>query len=144
MIGPGVGPLPAISVLGALAISAFSSVINERFDPLHAKTVVTNAGTGGALGGVLGGVVALFLSEALTIGALLYGLGGISVVVALGIWQIGGSTQPERSTDGEPVRSGARLLFEDAYLRNVALTVVLLGGALQLEGRDVTLVRRPF
>ena len=115
-----------VSVLGALVVSAFSSVVNERFDPLHAKTVVAQVGTGAALGGVLGGVVALFLSEAFELATVLYGLGALSVLVALGVWNVGKSTQPQRSSDDE-AGFGIQTIRKDAYLRGVALTVALLG-----------------
>jgi len=115
-----------VSVLGALVVSAFSSVVNERFDPLYAKTVVARVGTGGALGGVLGGVVALFLSEAFELSTVLYGLGAISVLVAVGVWNIGKSAQRQRSSDRE-AGFGVQTIREDVYLRRIALTVVLLG-----------------
>jgi HEAT repeat protein len=115
-----------VSVLGALVVSAFSSVVNERFDPLYAKTVVARVGTGGAVGGVLGGVVALFLSEAFELRTVLYGLGAISVLVAVGVWNIGKSTQRQGSSDRE-TGFGLQTIREDVYLRRIALTVVLLG-----------------
>jgi len=115
-----------VSVLGALVVSAFSSVVNERFDPLYAKTVVAQVGTGAALGGVLGGVVALFLSDAFELATVLYGLGALSVLVALGVWNVGKSTQPQRASDDES-NFGIRTIRKDAYLRKVALTIVLLG-----------------
>ena len=115
-----------VSVLGALVVSAFSSVVNERFDPLYAKTVVARVGTGGALGGVLGGVVALFLSEAFELRTVLYGLGAISVLVAIGVWNVGESTQRQSSSNGE-TGFGIQTIRKDAYLRKIALTVVLLG-----------------
>ena len=115
-----------VSVVGALVVSAFSSVVNERFDPLYAKTVVAQVGTGAALGGVLGGVAALFLANTFELGTVLYGLGGISVLVALGVWNIGKSTQSRRPSDGAR-KFGIQTIGKDAYLRSVALTVVLLG-----------------
>jgi hypothetical protein len=115
-----------VSVVGALVVSAFSSVVNERFDPLYAKTVVAQVGTGAALGGVLGGVAALFLADTFELGTVLYGLGGISVLVALGVWNIGKSTQSRRPSDGAR-KFGIQTIGKNAYLRSVALTVVLLG-----------------
>jgi len=115
-----------VSVLGALVVSAFSSVINERFDPLYAKTVVARAGTGAAFGGVLGGVVALLLSDGFAFPVVLYGLGAVSLLVALGVWNIGKSTQPQRSSDDQ-AKFGIQTIRKDPYLGRVALTVVLLG-----------------
>lgn len=116
-----------VSVVGALLVSAFSSVLNERFDPLHAKSVVAYAGTGGALGGVMGGVAALFLSDVLRLDVVLYGLGSLSILVGLGVWNVGMSTQPHPESSEDSARFGVGSIREDAYLRRIAITVVLLG-----------------
>ena len=44
-----------LSALTLVLFSGFWSVVNERFDPYTAKTVVARASGFGALGGVLGG-----------------------------------------------------------------------------------------
>lgn len=116
-----------VSTMGALVISAFSSIVNERFDPLYAKTVVAQVGTGATLGGVLGGVLAFALSDSAELSTALYGLGGIGVLVALGAWNIGKSAQPQRSSNDEGTRFGTQTIQKDPYLRKVAVTVVLLG-----------------
>ena len=115
-----------VSTLSALLVSAFSSIVNERFDPLFAKTVVAQVGTGATLGGVLGGVLALVLSKQTELATVLYGLGAISLFVAIGAWNIGKSTQARRAPD-EETRFGVETIREDNYLRKVALTVMLLG-----------------
>lgn len=115
-----------VSALGALGASAFSSVVNERFDPLYAKTVVARAGTGGALGGVLGGIAAFLLSDTLPLASVLYGLGSISILLALGIWNVGRSTQQKRPSEGA-AKFGIQTIRKDRYLSRIALTVVLLG-----------------
>jgi MFS family permease len=115
-----------VSVVGALVVSAFSSIVNERFDPLYAKTVVAQVGTGAALGGVLGGVAALFLADTFEFGTVLYGLGGLSLLIALGVWNIGAPSQPHRRRSKE-AGSGLQSFRKDDYLRRIALTIVLLG-----------------
>lgn len=128
-IAPGVVAVLAylhVSTLGALVISAFSSIVNERFDPLYAKTVVARVGIGATLGGILGGALALVLSDSAGLATVLYGLGGVSVLVALGAWNIGKVTQPRRYSN-EETRFGIQTVRKDAYLRKVAVTVVLLG-----------------
>lgn len=117
-----------VSVVSALVISAFSSVINERFDPLYAKTVVAQVGTGAALGGVLGGVAAFFVSDLVGLDLVLFVLGSLSVLIAVGLWSIGASTESHRSSEHE-ARFGIRTIAEDAYLRRIAGTVILLGAA---------------
>ena len=49
---------------GALVISGFWSVVNERFDPHSAKGMVSRIGTGATVGGVVGGLVAWRVGEA--------------------------------------------------------------------------------
>ena len=115
-----------VSIVGALVISAFSSIVNERFDPLYAKTVVAQVGTGAALGGVLGGVAALVLSDVLELGTVLYGLGSLSVLVGLGVWNVGAPTQETRPSQQED-GFGIRTILSDSYLAKIALAVVLLG-----------------
>ena len=115
-----------VSIVGALVVSAFSSVVNERFDPLYAKTVVARVGTGAALGGVLGGVAAFYLSKLLSLDSVLYLLGSLSVLVGVGIWNVGASTQPRRVSDDQ-ARHGIRTIADDRYLRRIAATIVLLG-----------------
>jgi hypothetical protein len=115
-----------VSIVGALVISAFSSVVNERFDPLYAKTVVSRVGTGAALGGVLGGVSAFYLSDLLELSTVLYCLGSLSMLVGLGIWNVGASTQPQRTSEDQG-RLGIRTIGEDGYLRQIAATIVMLG-----------------
>jgi len=115
-----------VSIVGALVISAFSSIVNERFDPLYAKTVVARVGTGAAFGGVLGGVTTLFFSDLLELSAVLYALGSLSVLVALGAWNVGASIQTKRPSKDQ-ARLGVRTIAEDAYLKRIAMTIVLLG-----------------
>jgi hypothetical protein len=115
-----------VSIVGALVISAFSSIVNERFDPLYAKTVVARVGTGAALGGVLGGVSTLFFSDLLELRSVLYALGSLSILVGLGVWNVGASSQPKRPSEDQG-RLGAATIAEDPYLKRIATTIVLLG-----------------
>jgi len=115
-----------VSFVGALVVSAFSSVINERFDPMQAKTVVAQVGTGATLGGVLGGVFALFVADVFAMSMVLYGLAALSVLVGVGLWAIGSPIQRQRSDESDD-DFGARTIVTDAYLRRVALTILLLG-----------------
>lgn len=115
-----------VSIVGALVISAFSSIVNERFDPLYAKSVVARVGTGAAFGGVLGGLCAFFFSDLLELSSVLYALGSLSVLVGLGVWNVGASTQPKRPSEDQS-RHGIETIGKDAYLRRIAATILLLG-----------------
>jgi hypothetical protein len=116
-----------VGVVGALVSTAFSCVVNERFDPHYAKVVVSRVHTGAALGGVLGGIAALILNEVFELATLFYCLASLSAIVAVGAWNVGGSTQPSRTTDID-TRTGLRTIRADGYLSRVAVTVMLLGG----------------
>ena len=115
-----------VSATGALVVSAFSSVVNERFDPHYAKTVVARVGIGATLGGVLGGAVAFFLADSFDLSYALHGLGSISILIALGSWSIGRSRQPTRESEAD-AKFGMQTIGKDPHLRRVALTVLLLG-----------------
>ncbi len=115
-----------VSIVGALVISAFSSIVNERFDPLYAKTVVARVGTGAALGGVIGGVSTFFFSDLLELSSVLYALGSLSILVGLGLWNVGASAQPTRPLEGQG-RLGFAAIAGDVYLKRIAATIVLLG-----------------
>ena len=59
---------------------------------------------------------------------MLYGLGGINLLVAFGVWNVGKAIQRRRRSDDE-AGFGFQTIREDTYLRRVALTVLLLGAA---------------
>ncbi len=74
------------SVLGGIGISAFYSLLNERFDPHSAKPLITRVAAAATLGGLAGGVgaervTALMSQEALFL--LLAAAGGASVAGAV-------------------------------------------------------------
>ena len=71
------------SVLGAIGISAFWSLLNERFDPHSAKALMTRVAAAASLGGLAGGVGAERVAALMSQGALFTLLGlsaGASVV----------------------------------------------------------------
>ena len=63
------------SVLGAIAISAFWSLLNERFDPHSAKPLMAKVAAAATFGGLVGGVGAERAAALLPQGALLFVLG---------------------------------------------------------------------
>ena len=58
------------SVLGAIGISAFWSLPNERFDPHSAKALMARVAAAGAFGGLAGGVGAERVTALTSQGAL--------------------------------------------------------------------------
>jgi len=71
------------AIFGAPAVSAFWSLVNERFDPHAAKRLVGRIASGGTIGGVVGGLAAWRASVDLTVPMTLALLAGINVV---GLW----------------------------------------------------------
>src|SRR5215207_5552490 len=65
------------SVLGAIGISAFWSMLNERFDPHTAKPLIARVAAAAAFGGLAGGVAAERIASLASQGAL-FGLLALS------------------------------------------------------------------
>ncbi len=111
------------AVFGSAAVSAFWSLVNERFDPHAAKKVVGRIASGGTVGGVVGGVVVWRASAHLSVPMMLALLAGINGVGLWGTLRVGsGPRGPEPAT--EPLAGGGwRIVRETAYLRDLALLV---------------------
>lgn len=125
------------SSFGAISISGFWAVINERFDPHTAKRVIGRVASGATLGGLVGGVAVWQAADVVPIPALLVGLAFINGGCAVGVRLIGHgqATAPPvaAARDATAERTPAKPrtapwhLFEDSpYLRQVALVVVLI------------------
>lgn len=111
------------SIFGALVISGFWSVVNERFDPHTAKQLIGRIGAGATFGGVIGGVLAERMSAWSDAGTMLAVLAGINALAAVGVKQIGGggSPHPAAARDG----SALEVLQRAPYLRDLAALVLL-------------------
>ena len=71
-----------ISTSGAVLVSGFWSMINERFDVQTAKRHIGRIGTGATLGGILGGILAERTAAYLSADAILLVLAGLQLVCA--------------------------------------------------------------
>ncbi len=129
------GPLPRAaavalylhtSSLGAIAISSFWSVVNERFDPHTAKRVISQVAGGAALGGVVGGVAAWQLAGLVSLPSLLLVLAGSNAVAAIGIARIGAPPARADGPSDAEAPSGLAVLGQVSYLRQLALLIVLI------------------
>jgi AAA family ATP:ADP antiporter len=121
------------ALFGAVLISAFWSLINEKFDPHTGKRAVSFIAAGGTLGGVLGGILAWRASAFIAVPTMLPILAAINLV---GLW----STVRLRDPEGDGRAKGEvgveapaqdapttwRTLREAPYLRNLSM-IVLLG-----------------
>ena len=114
-------------VLGAIAISAFWSLLNERFDPHSAKPLMTRVAAAATFGGFIGGVsaerVVALLPEGMLL-PLLALVGGVCVAGALSVGS-GAPISRARNSD-ESDRTGLwSQLREHRLLQDLALVVAL-------------------
>ena len=120
--------------LGALLVSGFWSIVNERFDPRTAKKQVSRIGLGATIGGLLGGVLAERVGATLSMAAMLPILAGIHLlcawlVMSLGPGGIAATATPPTAAPDPPEaarqRSGLRIIADTPYLRNLVALVLL-------------------
>jgi len=129
-----------MGVFGALLISGFWSVINERFDPHTAKRTVARIAAAATLGGLLGGLLAERVSDRLDVRAMLLVLAVLHTVCALSVARIAVGARRRLQRSDLEVRSGLRVLSGSGYLQTmggvmvlVAVTAALLDYALKAE-----------
>jgi len=115
-----------VSALGAILVSGFWSVVNERFDPRTARRVVGRIGAGGALGGLVGGLAAERAGTYLPVPALLPALAGLHVVVAILVATLASRSTPPATETELPLRRILPECVRTPYLRSLA-TLVLVG-----------------
>lgn len=117
------------AVLGAVLISGFWSLVNERYDPHTAKRNMGAIGTGASLGGVLGALLTWAAAKAVSIPTM---LGVLAVASLLGLASLlrlkasGAAAFPRAApAPSDPDPSALRLIRDTPYLRNLALLVAL-------------------
>ncbi len=125
-----------LAVFGPLLMTAFWSLINERFDPHTARRAVGRIAIGGTIGGVLGALMAwrvATLVELPTLVLILAALHGACLVGTL-VLRARARIAPRAIID-EPAHvqvSAVRLLRREPYLRNLALLVALAAASSSL------------
>ncbi len=130
------GPIAVVlylhyGALGAVLISGFWSVVNERWDPRTAKRYVGRIAAGGTIGGLAGGVLAERVGALLaSVVAMLPILAGFHVACAFLV--IGmrarptGTAAPWPDADVRTTRSGLATIGATPYLRGLVALVLLL------------------
>jgi len=117
-----------IAAFGAILISGFWSVINERFDPRSGKKQISRIATGGTVGGVVGGLLATQVASGFSLFEMLPCLAGLHLACAAGIWRIGSpestASKPKTSL-AESYRMGAQVLARRSYLQSLAALVLV-------------------
>ena len=117
------------TILGALLISGFWSMVNERFDPRTAKRQIGRIGAAGTVGGVVGGLLAERTAVMFSIDTMLPVLAGLHLVATLMTRSLRASRPPRPAPVRPPAPvstfEGLRLLGTVPYLRNLVALVVL-------------------
>ncbi|WP_437951427.1 hypothetical protein WME98_11775 [Sorangium sp. So ce296] len=141
-----------VAVFGATLISAFWSLVNERFDPHTARRSMGRIAGGGTLGGVIGGAFAWRAGHLVDAPTMLLALAGLSGLAALATYLLGAGLPGATAAGAEghaehhagaaasgssaasaaASPSGLRALRESPHLRDLALLVGLgaVSGAL--------------
>jgi AAA family ATP:ADP antiporter len=121
------------TAVGAILVSGFWAIVNERFDPRSARRAIGYITAGGSVGGLLGGVLPERVGAGLPLTAMLPILAGLHLLAAglvLGVEQ--GDTTPASSNqrmESEPVLRASRVLRASSYLMGLALLVALTSAA---------------
>ncbi|HEX8110251.1 MAG TPA: hypothetical protein VF516_21115, partial [Kofleriaceae bacterium] len=80
-----------LATLGAVLVSGFWSIVNERFDVQSAKRHIARIGIGATLGGIFGGVIAERSAVYLAPDAILLVLAGLQLACGVTLRLFGGS-----------------------------------------------------
>ncbi len=120
-----------IGTVGAVLISGFWSVVNERFDPRAARASIGRIAVGGTLGGVAGGALAMASARTIPVESVIWVLAGLQLLCVPLVWSMrkGHRRRPvtEALTALDPQNAqagnaltGAKALLRDPYLCTVA------------------------
>jgi hypothetical protein len=114
-----------ISTSGAVLVSGFWSMVNERFDVQSAKRHIGRIGMGATLGGIAGGMIAERTAVYLSADAILLVLAGLQLACAATQY-LGRDGRPAvEPHDPSPPRFALGVVTRSPLLRNVGFVVVL-------------------
>jgi hypothetical protein len=130
-----------LSALGALLVSGFWSIVNERFDARAAKHHIARIGMAATLGGIAGGVIAERTAALLPADRILLVLAGLHLAAAIALRVLGAGARPALAgRTGARPRRALKLIARSSLLRNLAVVVVL--GAVAASLLDFVLKAR--
>jgi AAA family ATP:ADP antiporter len=115
-----------MAVFGAILISGFWSIINERFDPHSAKQRVARIAAAAALGGVIGGVLASEVAKSMDVRAVLLFLSGMHFICMITVRCIGAPTRTMPIDNAVRARSAFTVISQTHYLQWMAALMVLV------------------
>ncbi|MFN8654031.1 MAG: hypothetical protein U0133_19185 [Gemmatimonadales bacterium] len=113
--------------LGALLVSAFWALVNERFDPRSARGAIARITTGASIGGLLGGVLPERVGATLTLTTMLPVLAVLHLAAGALVIQLLRATRPQESSSRRTTatRSPGEIIRGSRYLQGIALLVLL-------------------
>jgi len=117
-----------LSSLGALLVSGFWSLFNERLDPRTAKKTVGLIGAAGTAGGVAGGLMAERVGALLNIASMLPLLAILHLAcaaLALRLRATAGQPSPAIAPAAPSEAAGLRTLAASPYLQTLAAAVLM-------------------
>ena len=115
-----------MAIFGAILISGFWTIINERFDPHSAKQRVARIAAAAALGGVIGGVLAAEVSKSMDVRTMLLFLSGLHIICLIFVRCVGTPTRVVPVDNAVRTRSAFTVISNTHYLQWMAALMVLI------------------
>jgi AAA family ATP:ADP antiporter len=121
------------TAIGAILVSGFWAIVNERFDPRTARRTIAQITAGGSLGGLLGGVLPERVGAALPLTAMLPILAFLTLLASALVLGVESGSPPaplprREESDGTILAAG-EVLRKSSYLTGLALLVALTSSA---------------
>ena len=115
------------TVFGAIAISSFWSLLNERFDAHSAKLLMSRVAGAATFGGLIGGVGAERMAALFPQGTLLPVLGFVGLIPVAGALAVGrgAPVNRARAADAADPGGGWTHIRNHPLLRNLAVVIAL-------------------
>jgi len=114
------------SVMGAIAISSYWSLLNERFDPHSAKPLMARVAGAATFGGLVGGVSAERVAALLPQGSILPMLGVLGALCVVGARTVGrGAPDRGRAVARDDGIGAAAHIRRQPLLRDLAAVIAL-------------------
>lgn len=115
-----------MAVFGAILISGFWSVINERFDPHTAKQRIARIAAATTFGGIIGGVLAERVSAIFDVRTMLLFLSGLHMACALAVRGIGMPARSIQTEQGMQASPAFSVISRTPYLQWMAALMLLI------------------
>ena len=115
-----------MATFGAILISGFWSVINERFDPYSGKRTIARVAAAATLGGLVGGVVTERVVTLYGSHAMLLVLGAMQIACCIALLLLGMGQSKKFVQPANGKKHGIMTIFKVPYLRQMAIVMTLV------------------